>query len=407
MSAASQEYPRPQGDYVAAVRESCRECAERAGLRSSPAAIDSLLDSPYLHSSYAKLSKSHGVALPLMFPNALAELNLLSLLALLNFGSSFRVPLHERTGRGTYDNIRALLLSLYLDDSSPSLLSAPGMQAIGKEKVAELLRVSIHEERPHPTMPAVVLGELRGPMFEFVSLITGVLNETGEILVDQGYQDLGSFIAESLKEAERVGKTNGKGPEAGVVLERLARAFPAFRDMSVVNDQPVYILKKALFLLHSLSLRFSSRSPPPFPIPITEDLPSFADNVLPSMLVHVGVISLSEAVDTGLRTAFASMEAEPLLQLPPAEDKQLDKDASSQPPTPGPTLSPAQVTTLRAAAITALDDITFRAHDRGITLGEGGITAVGLDGWLWTSAKARQDWRKLGRFVENQPSVYF
>ncbi|KZP01502.1 hypothetical protein CALVIDRAFT_559316 [Calocera viscosa TUFC12733] len=406
MTGEERTVPLPKGDYVAAVRDGCRRCAEHAGLLASQAAIDKLLDSPYLHSSYTALSAAHGVALPLAFPNVLAELNLLSLLALLNFGSSFRVPLHERTGRGTYDNVRALLLSLYLDDSSPSLLSAQGMQAVGKEKVAELLRVSIHEERPHPTMPAIVLGELRGPMFEFVSLVTGVLNETGEILVEQGYQDLGSFVAESLREAERVGKTKGKGPEAGVVLERLARAFPAFRDMSLVKGQPVYILKKSLFLLHSLHLRFASRSPPPFPIPSTGDLPAFADNVLPSMLVRLGVIPLSEAADPGLRTAFGPVD-DRLLEMPLAEEQGNGKDAPSQLPTPGPTLSPEQVTTLRAAAITALDDLASRARERGINLGEGGITAVGLDGWLWTSAKRRGDWRRVGRFVQGQPGVYF
>jgi len=366
-----------------------------------------MLSSPYLKLSYSELSKQHGTALPLSFPSVAAEVNLLSLLALLNLGASFRVPLYQATGRGTYDNVRALVLSLYLDDSSPSLLSARGMQSVGKEQIASLLRVSLHTERPHPSMPAVILGELGGPMYDFVTRVTEAMNGTGSILLEQGYADLGAFVLEALGEAERVGRGNGKGPEASVVLERLVRAFPAFRDMTLVDGQPVYIFKKALFLLHSLYLRFSRLSPSPIPLPSTADLPAFADNVLPSMLVHLGIIPVSSATDAGLRRVFENVDSSALVELPKAEEESRPQETLSQPPNPGPTLSPSQVTTLRAAALTACDDIVFRAREQGIDLGGAEMTAVGLDGWLWSAAKKRGDWRALGRFVEQEPGVFF
>lgn len=187
-------------------------------------AIKRLLFSQTFATSFKRVSAFHGLAFPLKFASTLSELNLLSVLSLLNFASGYRIQLHTETGRGAWDNIRLLIFSLFLASSTGGegdLLSARGMQDIQEQKVAELMRVSLHVERPHESIPGLTVGELGGPMHELVKLITGTLNETGLILVKAGYPDLGSFVLEALQEGEKVKSRAKVGADVDVILERV------------------------------------------------------------------------------------------------------------------------------------------------------------------------------------------
>ena len=169
------------------------------------------------------------MTLPLNFPSVAAELNLISILSLLNFASGYRVPLHQATGRGAFDSIRAFVFSLYISSSvggEEDLLGAAGMAKITTAKVADLMGVAakIHIEKPHPSLPSVTVGELGGPIWEVVQLITKALNETGDFLVKNRFEDLGSFVLEALKEGEKARSTSGsaqKKTECDVILERV------------------------------------------------------------------------------------------------------------------------------------------------------------------------------------------
>jgi hypothetical protein len=156
--------------------------------------------------------------MPLKFPSVAAEVNLISILSLLNFAHGYRVPLRRATGRGAYDTIRALVFSLYLSSDAADgggLMSAEGMRSASSAAVADLMQLTnhMHVERPHPTIPALTVGELGGPLYELVGFVTKVLNRTGEFLVTGGYNDLGTYVLEALKEGERV------DPEGGVDVE--------------------------------------------------------------------------------------------------------------------------------------------------------------------------------------------
>lgn len=141
-------------------------------------------------------------------------------------------------------------------DDEGDLLSARGLKAIGTQKVAELMRVSVHVEKPHESIPGVTVGTLGGPMYDLVQLITNTLNETGRVLVDTGYPDLGSFVIEALKEGAKAKAT--PDAEVDTILDRvsthgqlivdhqsfltfhtiqLVRAIPGFRDMAIVDSQ--------------------------------------------------------------------------------------------------------------------------------------------------------------------------
>lgn len=185
----------------------------------SQPAIERLLKSPVFLTSFQRVSAQHGLALPLKFSSPLDELNVISILSLLNFGSGYRIPLHTETGRGAWDNIRLLVFSIFIGGSAEDLLSAKGMQQLNEAKVAELMRINVYIEKPHTEIPGVTVGELGGPLYELVKLISQVLVETGQLLEEAGYPSLGAFVVEALKEGARVTKQTS---DVQVVLDRVS-----------------------------------------------------------------------------------------------------------------------------------------------------------------------------------------
>ena len=148
-------------------------------------------------------------------------------------------------------------------------------------------------------------------------------------------------------------------------------------------------------MIHLVNLRFSS-SPHDFVVPDTTQLPVFSDNVVPSMLVHLGIIDLSPAT-LGLDKLFSDIDADALL-LPAASAEETTKGV----PEEGPALTSEQSYALRAAAIYACEVVISIARGMAITDQNpswvNSITLPELDAWLWAGAKDRVDYRRLGRF---------
>jgi hypothetical protein len=153
-------------------------------------------------------------------------------------------------------------------------------------------------------------------------------------------------------------------------------------------------------------IRFGSASPPPFPIPDTSQVPVFIDNVLPSLLIHLGVIDLSSA-SHGLESKFPDASSPEKLSTLLAEaspDSVTDSKAPKSIPPEGPTLTVDQSYILRAAAIYACEQIVNVASSPDTELPENlgwinDITLPLLDTWLWSVAKDRPDYRQLERFA--------
>jgi hypothetical protein len=72
-------------------------------------------------------------------------------------------------------------------------------------------------------------------------------------------------------------------------------ALPAFRDMAVINDEPVYIFKKVQLLCMDLYTRFSSCAD--FNFFDIGECSIFSDNVIPTMLYHLDIIPLCVSDD--------------------------------------------------------------------------------------------------------------
>ncbi|KAG8739502.1 hypothetical protein FRC10_005565 [Ceratobasidium sp. 414] len=406
--------PLPEsGKYIAAVTSSCRMLRLASGIDVPSSAVERLLRSPALDASFTRLATVHGVKFPLAFPSVKAELNFLGTLALLNFASGYRAPLHAATGRGAYDTIRTLVMGMYID-SDLGLMTAQGWDRLTTAQIAGLMNLSLHEEKPHPTIPGLIVGELGGPLNELVGLIVTTLKEAGQVLIKGGYDDLGAFVVEALEEAKRVGASQGTGPSPDLMVERLVKAIPGFRDMTMINGQPVYLFKKALFLVHAIALRFGGTPGGSMPIPATNNLPVFSDNVLPSMLIHLGVLDLSRG-PTALRTAFPNAGSaetlETLLQepIPDNSSAEAGRPAKGAPALNGPALSAQDAYVLRAAAVDACEIIVKVAQD-GASEDDPSwrkqMTLPQLDGWLWAVAKDRKDYRHLPRFAERGTAFY-
>ncbi|KAG8213761.1 hypothetical protein J3R82DRAFT_10470 [Butyriboletus roseoflavus] len=410
---ASQNFTPPlPSNYVDAIRESTKELREAQNIQVTDDAVKRLLFSPSFIQTFRRVSNNHGLHFPLKFPSILSELNFLSVLCLLNFASGYRVPLHEQTGRGAWDNIRALVFGMYLSSATGQgdLLTAKGMRTITPQQIAELMSVKIYVERSHETLPGVTVGELGGHVYDLVKLISTTLNETGEILERSGMPDFGSFVLRSLTSK----RSGGSDVTVDDILKDLACAFPAFRDMAVVDGRPVYCFKKALFFIHALTLRFGSSSPPPFSLPDTAKVPVFTDNVLPSLLIHLGVLDLSGAKDAALRSIFPDAandtQVNTLLAVPkdtPGIGTAVVPGIMPRTTLPkdGPVVTSDQAYILRAAAVDACEKIVEHAHrldETSLSDGQKWIKDIKLpelDVWLWAVAKDRSDYRELGRFV--------
>jgi len=178
----------------------------------------------------------------------------------------------------------------------------------------------------------------------------------------------------------------------------------------------IYCFKKALFLIHSITIRFGSLSPPPFPIPDTTFLPVFSDNVLPSLLIHLRVIDLSLSSLSNMFPNSASRSEEGLKTLlgPPPLPSSDTEQGNTHPYEEGPVTTTDQSYTLRASAIDACELIVEAARTLDVnSFGEGDelswineITLPELDMWIWAVAKDRPDYRALPRFA-SKDTVYF
>jgi hypothetical protein len=89
----------PQGNFVEAVRTSCRSFVEKSAVKISQKAIEEFLNK-LDKLQYEELAYDTTIKMPLKFESVEEELNFITVIDLLNFGSGYRVPLHELADRG-------------------------------------------------------------------------------------------------------------------------------------------------------------------------------------------------------------------------------------------------------------------------------------------------------------------
>lgn len=313
--------------------------------------------------SWSKNSVANGMSFPLRFESLEQEVNVLSLIDILNTGHGFRKELHEDSDRGAFETIIFGVMSFHIS-STPT--DAEGLAKITGWEVGSHFGITMQKDVPtqleHVTVskPSVA-SKLAGQ-------IQGVLNETGNILKKQGFQTLGAFVIDAAKKAEG---------SAEKFSEILINTFPAFQDYAEIDGRTVCVFKKALLLASTLERRFAGTEAI-FAFKDIKDSPIFADNVIPSMMAHFGILVLPDNLKHTI------------------ED--------------GGVTSVEESYRLRAAAIDGCREIVKMANNKenkigSVDYGEKGMLNVDLDVYLWRVAKEPQ-YRKLQRFA-CQDTIFF
>ncbi|KAI9206030.1 uncharacterized protein BJ171DRAFT_498443 [Polychytrium aggregatum] len=363
----------PQGNILKAVKSSCKHLAETAtaDISIQDESIDQFL-STFDVNLFKDLTNTEPFRVPLRFDSIEAEINFIALLDLLNFGSGWRVELHNAVGRGASEAIKFGAMAMHI---SGITATTEYLKSVTISEISSLFDIPVTHEVPHPSLP-VVIGE-PAPIRPFVQAITDTLKETGECLESQGFKSLGHFILQVTQ------PSNDSPRKAADVVEAIVRLLPSMRDYGEWHGQRVYILKRAQLLVCDLYRRFGGSDPKRFAFQELDQLTIFSDNVVPRVLEHFGIIKIHNPS---------------LVQMIQA-GRDLGKD------------SDRWDWALRAIAIEATERILDKAHSwqddsdpaRSETLRA--LAAFRLDNFLWGMGK-QKDIRSLTRLV-NKQTVYF
>lgn len=280
--------------------------------------------------------KSEPIGFPLKFDTIEQEINFWAILDLLNFGSGFRVPLNQLTGRGASNTIRYGLFGMQIGGKE---LDADLMSQFDVGSIGDLFGIPLsREEEVQAAITILKPTELR----PLADMITTVLNDSGNLLRKHGCKDFATFILRALESEQTAAK----------LVESLVTVFPAFNDAATYYGQEVFLLKKAQLLAADLHRKF--KDDPRFNFPDIKDLTVFTDNVLPAVLRKLGILELSESLSKTIDEGTVL----------PVGDQEVE---------------------LRALAIVACDMIVSKAKEHFPE--ETNFDAMTLDYYLWTVGK--------------------
>ncbi|CAO3652757.1 unnamed protein product [Cunninghamella blakesleeana] len=274
----------PQGNFLQAVRTTCRQAVEKSPVKISEKGIKDFLDK-LEKPVFEEYAIDTPIRMPVKFNTTADEINFICFIDLLNFGSGYRLPLHELAGRGAFDTIRYGAMSFHIGGTP---FSAEKFETITIQEVASIFQFPIEKEVHPPNMDFVTLIE-GNELKPFAQGITDVLHSTGKFLKEQGYKDLASFILDITKPLP------GKQPSASHLVEQLIRALPGLQDAYTLHEgERVYLFKKAQILTYHLWLIFRDQEPERFDFYDVHQMTIFSDNVIPTMLIHFGVIEIPD-----------------------------------------------------------------------------------------------------------------
>ncbi|KAJ2781409.1 hypothetical protein H4R18_002886 [Coemansia javaensis] len=274
--------PPAGANYLECVRESA--AALVAGVGQPLVAVDGARAQSYADAldaakfdRYVRHVSGWAHRLPLSFDNVAQELNLVALVGLLQIGSGFRKELHAATGRGASDTVSFGCMSLHI---SQTPLDARGLQALALDDVAQHFGIPLlGKERPALGSTTAVTISEPSALRPLAEIILGCLQDTGRRLEQGGYSSLADFVI----------RTCAEKPTAEHLVRKLVAALPSLRDAADVGGRPVYLFKKAQLIAYDVCQRFGGTDAK-FAFPDIGDLTLFADNVVPAMLQHHGLI---------------------------------------------------------------------------------------------------------------------
>lgn len=160
-------------------------------------------------------------------------------------------------------------------------------------------------------------------------------------------------------------------------------------------------------------------------LPDPKSLPMFVDNVIPTMLVHLGIIDLSEChvkalKEWGKEVVIAKAERSQQQKAQGEAEGEGESTKRKTEVVKGPELTKDEAYIIRAAALDAGEKIKRRAiHLASSSLSSSSgeadkldlawlnqMNEVDIDGYLWSVAKDDKELRKVPRLVERSTVMY-
>jgi len=326
------------GPVLSLVRASCSSLLHgNPHVQIDEAALDRYVD----ELDHTKLEKLPKKMYPLHFPTQRSEINFLSTLALLQFGSGWREDLHAQDGgkgKGAAETMTFGCIGMHISGE----INADAMLRMGISEVAQTFRLKITEE--YEIQPGIRT-ERKTNLWQLAQHIVDVLHAAGGMLRNLACNDFADFYLNhpSVKVQEIDPVTNEpRRPSAEQVVTRLVRHFTPLQDAYVLpprnpstasapvadagssadasatpatahesasssvttpqGERVVYLLKKAQLMVAEVYLRFHDEDPR-FNYSDISSLTVFSDNVLPAVLRAKGILrysdELAKKVDEG------------------------------------------------------------------------------------------------------------
>ncbi|BEI83215.1 hypothetical protein CcaverHIS002_0310830 [Cutaneotrichosporon cavernicola] len=270
-------------------------------------------------------------ALPLAFPTDLHQLNLLSILHLVN--AAFSQPTHrayfaEEGGTPADTAVRGVL-GMYLasdtDWGTSNLLSAKCWASgeLNQTKVAEFFSIAIFKEREHESMPGVRVGERWAPAIAVADDLVHLLQALGKNIKRQC---LGDEVLAALgaAKADAAGQSDEGLAFAKEFCSNAVALIPILADPYPVPLGTV-LPAAPLCLLQDLAHQFGP-SNPTVPLLATSALVNVSPLPLPvELLLHLGILEPEASLEGGeeLRHAtgdwWAGKQVD-VFSLPPNDD---------------------------------------------------------------------------------------
>jgi len=297
------------------------------------------------------------------------EVNFLSVLHLLNFGSGFRAQLHAAVDMGANDTVHRGMIGIRLGGHA---LNAEGLLKFSPEIIENSFGIKASTMKALPGYPAEISSE--GPLHGFVHGLVGAAKSTGEALKLQRKRSLGEFVLDVLE---------AHPCSAAALVTALVERLPGFADVAVYTHKmpedgagtsaghglDAAFYKKAQMLALALWRRFKKEQPRLFEFRDIAELTVGADNVLPAVLRELGVISVDESVAQAI-----------------TENRPLSRNAEIA---------------LRAVAVDACEKIVAAVRNAG-----GELMPCELDAYLWGTLGKQERFRKLERHVRKDTIFY-
>lgn len=174
----------------------------------------------------------------------------------INFGSGYFPFLRKRAGMSGYFTVAASLNDYYQQHGP---LSAAQLAALTPDDCARIFGQS-------PAQP---------PIDELMMFFAQALNELGRLVGERFDGSFGALVAAADHSAER--------------LARLLTEMPLFRDVARYDGFAVPLYKRAQIAAADLALAFNDAGPGAFTD--LDDLTIFADNLVPHVLRHDGILA--------------------------------------------------------------------------------------------------------------------